>query len=30
VFRLTAGQAAALDLRAGDPVRVLPLKTRQG
>jgi arginine N-succinyltransferase len=30
VFRLTAEDAAALDVRAGDAVRVLPLKSRQG
>jgi arginine N-succinyltransferase len=30
VFRLSAADAAALDVRAGDPVRVLPLKSKQG
>jgi len=30
VFRLTAEEAAALDVKAGDPVRVLPLKHKQG
>ncbi|MGH8782341.1 arginine N-succinyltransferase [Paraburkholderia sp.] len=29
-FRITADEAAALDVKAGDPVRVLPLKHRQG
>ena len=30
VFRLTADEAAALNVKAGDPVRVLPLKSKQG
>jgi arginine N-succinyltransferase len=30
VFRLSAEDAAALDVRAGDPVRVLPQKSKQG
>ncbi|MGE8509267.1 MAG: arginine N-succinyltransferase, partial [Paraburkholderia terricola] len=30
VFRLCAAEAAALDVKAGDPVRVLPLKHKQG
>jgi arginine N-succinyltransferase len=30
VFRLSADDAAALDVRAGDTVRVLPLKSKQG
>jgi arginine N-succinyltransferase len=30
VFRLTEEEAAALDVKAGDPVRVLPLKHKQG
>jgi arginine N-succinyltransferase len=30
VFRLTAEEAAALDVKAGDPVRVMPLKHKQG
>ncbi len=29
-FRLTGEHAAALDVKAGDPLRVLPLKYRQG
>jgi arginine N-succinyltransferase len=30
VFRLSALEAAALDLKAGDLVRVLPQKHKQG
>jgi arginine N-succinyltransferase len=30
VFRMSAAEAAALDVKAGDPVRVLPLKHKQG
>jgi arginine N-succinyltransferase len=30
VFRLTAEEASALGVKAGDPVRVLPLKQKQG
>jgi arginine N-succinyltransferase len=29
-FVLSADDAAALDVKAGDPVRVLPLKAKQG
>jgi arginine N-succinyltransferase len=30
VFRMSAAEAAALDVKAGDPVRVMPLKHKQG